>query len=427
MTENPPTGNRLVRLAVGAARGAAAPLLVAVAVQSIGNLVFHAVVGRTLDADSYGALGAVLAAMTMLSVPVGALQAAASALVAGRRSALSTTYRALRSVALWTAPAAALVLVGAPAVQQYFHLDALIDAVLLAPYLVTTAVLAAARGLLLGHRKLGTVAGTYLVGTAVRLALGLALAAPFGVTGALVGTVAAEAASLVLAVMGLHPGASRDAPPRVLKLQTVTLAAAAVTGLFLFSSVDLLMARHYLHGDASGQYVATATVAKTVLALPAALMSAVFPRLVAAWPREGRIRALASGAAIVVAPALLGGAVVALAPALLMKILYGNGFPGSGPLVQLLSAVAAVTSMVTVLTYAALARRAGTIAMAWVGSVIEVVLIHARHDTPADIATASVLALGPTLVALAVMEVRAWRRPLPQKAQVPPATADLRR
>ncbi len=48
------------------------------AVQSIGNLAYHAVVGRALTPDDYGALGAVLSAMTLVAVPLTALQTAAA-------------------------------------------------------------------------------------------------------------------------------------------------------------------------------------------------------------------------------------------------------------------------------------------------------------------------------------------------------------
>ena len=63
-------GGRLSRLA--------APLLIAVAIQSAANLIFHAVVGRSLPAADYGALGAVLSAMTLVAVPLSALQTAAA-------------------------------------------------------------------------------------------------------------------------------------------------------------------------------------------------------------------------------------------------------------------------------------------------------------------------------------------------------------
>src|SRR5256885_939049 len=127
------------------------PLVVAVAAQSAGNLGFHAVVGRLLPADQYGALGAVLAAMVMLSVP---------------------------------------------------------------------------------------------------------LVAPFGVSGALAGTLFGEAASLAVAAGRLRQHTADGHPAAALKLRTVARAAVAVTGLFLFSTVDLLLARHYLRGGESGAYVA---------------------------------------------------------------------------------------------------------------------------------------------------------------------------
>jgi O-antigen/teichoic acid export membrane protein len=408
-----------------AARAAAAPLIVAVAVQSVGNLVFHAVVGRLLDDDGYGALGAVLAAMTMLGVPLGALQAAASALVAERGGRAGV--RLLRPVAGWATVPAAVVLLATPAVQGYFHLGSWWDAALLGPYLAVAAVLAAARGLLLGARRTAVVGHTYLIGTAARLALGLALAGPFGMTGALVGTLLGEVASLVVALAALRAGGpdeSTAAPAATLRLRAVARAAVALTGLFLFSTVDLLLARHHLGGAESGGYVAAATVAKTVLAVPAAMMSAVFPRLVTAWrsgpdgpvgpPSTGR--ALVTGGGLVVLPALLAAGVVMLAPRQVLGLLYGDRYVAVTTLTQVLCAVAALTAVVSLLTHAALARRSATLALPWLGAALQVVLIELRHASAAEIAIASVLALVPTLLVVAAVEGRAWHRgPKPLK------------
>jgi O-antigen/teichoic acid export membrane protein len=397
------------------ARGAG-PIAVAVIVQSAGNLFFHAVLGRMLGPDEYGALGALLAAMVMLGVPLGALQTAASAL--GAES--GTAKAVLRTVTLWSLPAAALVLVCSPGLQDYFHLDSVLDAALLGPYLLVSAVLAAARGLLLGERRVAMVATTYLVGTGVRMLLGLALAVPFGVAGALLGTVLGEVAALLVGVIrpaGKQPGTGRSG----LRLRAVGRAGLAVTGLFLFSTVDLLLARHHLRGGDSGDYVAAATVAKTVLALPAGIMSAVFPRLLSAWAGPGRGRALRDGAALVVGPALLGAAVMVLAPSLVLRLLYGDGFTDAAGLVRLLSSVAALTSVVTLMTNAALARNSSTILVPWAGAVLEVALIEMWHGSAAQIAACSAAALAPTLLVAAAGEIRAWTRRNPQPAG---ATAD---
>ncbi|MEV6601508.1 polysaccharide biosynthesis protein [Actinoplanes sp. NPDC051346] len=413
----------LSRRIVGLAARGAAPIAVAVAVQSAGNLAFHSAVGRLLDLGSYGALGAVLSAMVMLTVPLGALQTAASALVAEHGLTWETARRTLRTVTMWSLPPALLVLFCAPLLRDYFHLASLAEAVPLAPYLVAAAVVSAARGLLLGDRQVSAVAATYLVSTVARLALGLALVVPFGVAGALAGTVLSELAALLVAVPRLrgsvgHTGATG------LRLGAVAHAGIAVTGLFLFSTADLLLARHHLGDAASGSYVASATVAKTVLALPAGIMAAVFPRLLAAGPTPGRTRALLSGGLAVTGPAVLGAAVVIALPSLVLAVLFGDKYADAVGLVRALASVAALTSFVTVLTHAALARRSRLIAVPWVGAVLEVALIETWHGSGTQIALCSAAALVPTLLAMVVLEGRRWARAPRANAQVAPADAD---
>ncbi|MFD1363946.1 lipopolysaccharide biosynthesis protein [Actinoplanes sichuanensis] len=400
------------RRAGGALLRAAGPIAVAVAVQSAGNLAFHALVGRLLEPAAYGALGALLAAMVMLGIPLGALQTAASAHAAASGAGRATTIGTLRAVTLWSLPAGVLTLLCAPLLSDWFHLDGMAGSAQLGPYLMVAALLATARGLLLGTRRITAVAGTYLIATAVRLILGVALALPFGVTGALAATLLSEVAALAAAVRVLvrdrEPGAGTT-----LRLGAVGGAAVAVTGLFLFSTVDLLLARHHLAGAESGAYVAAATVAKTVLALPAAIMAAVFPRLVAAYDRPGRARTLLTACAAVAGPALVGAAVVAVVPALVLTVLYGDGYSGATTLVQVLSGVAGVTSLVTVLTNAALARHSWMTLVPWAGAVLEIVLIQLWHGSAAQIAACSAAALLPTLLVIAVAEGRAWTRRTP--------------
>jgi O-antigen/teichoic acid export membrane protein len=385
----------------------AAPIAVAVAVQSAGNLAFHSVVGRLLDPDEYGALGAVLAAMVMLGVPLGALQTAASALVAEHGPGWAAARRTLRSVALWSLTPGLIVLACTPLLRDYFHLGSLAESVPLGPYLIIAAVTAAARGLLLGDRKIGAVATTYFAGTAIRLALGVALTLTLGVSGALAATVLGELASLAIAVHSLRHS-QRQGGGSALRLRAVGHAGLAVTGLFLFSTVDLLLARHHLRGGSSGSYVAAATIAKTVLALPAGIMAAVFPRLLAGWTSPGRSRVLLGGAVAVAGPALLGGLLIVAVPALVLRILYGDGYADATGLVRTLATVAALTSLVTVLTNAALARRSWTIALPWAGAVLEVALIEMFHGSATQIAACSAAALVPVLLLMVLIEGRAW-------------------
>ena len=384
----------------------AAPLLFAVVVQNIANFAFHAVVGRVLPADAYGALGSVLAIMVLLSVPLTALQASASASVSsGWNSA--TVRRTLVRVALASAVVGSLVLLVAHPIQSYFRLASAADAAMLAPFVAVSIVLAIGRGLLLGDRRVRATALTYLTGTAARFGLGVALVLPFGVTGALLGTLLGETVALVTALVPALRRRGRSPQERGLELSQVGLSGLAVTGLFLFSTVDLLLSRHYLNGDASGVYTAAATIGKTVLALPAAVIGVYFPKLITAW-RAGDLRVLRQAVSVVCGLALLGALVVAVAPGLLLHLLYGSGFATAAPLVRMLAIIAGLTSVVSVLTYAGLARRGFSIIVPWLGALLEIALIARRHATAMDVAHASLMALIPTLVVMAAWEGTAW-------------------
>ena len=388
----------------------AAPMLFAVVVQNLANFGFHAVVGRTLPSGEYGALGAVLAVMVLLSVPLMALQASASALVSGSGWDRGVVRRTLTRVSIVGVVVGAAVLAVSGAVQAYFHLASRVDAAVLAPFVTVSILLAVARGLLLGDGRVRTTAMTYLVGTAARFSLGVLLVFPFGVTGALVGTLLGETAALIAATAPvLRRHGSADASAR-LRVADLALSGFAVTGLFLFSTVDLLMARHYLPDAATGSYTAAATIGKTVLALPAAVIGVYFPRLVIAW-RAGDSATLRRAVVVVCGLAFLGAAAVAAVPGLLLHLLYGpEGFASAAGLVRLLAVVAGLTSVVSVLTYAALARRGWSLLVPWFGAMVEVALIMRAHATTTDIALASLSALVPTLVVMASWEGLVWWR-----------------
>ena len=389
-------------------RALAAPLLLAVLVQNIANFGFHAVVGRVLPAGDYGALGSVLAIMVLLSVPLMALQAAASAAVADgwdsrsvRRSLIRVTASALL--------AGALLLPLTPTTQSFYRLAHPADAAVLAPFVAVSIVLAASRGFLLGDRQVRTTGWTYLGGTVVRFGFGVALVLRFGVTGALVGTLLGELAALVIALVAVARRAHGRALSSGLRAKSLLLSAGAVTGLFLFSTVDLLLARHFLPDNASGSYTAAATIGKTVLALPAAAIGAYFPQLVTAWGKRD-LAVLRRAVVVVSGLALAGAAAIAAAPHLLLHLLFGEGFADTAALVRLLASIAGVTSIVSVLTYAALARRGWSVIVPWLGALIEVGLIVRSHESAEAVARASFTALLVTVVAMTVWELPTWWR-----------------
>jgi len=390
-------------------RSLAGPVVIAVAIQSVGNLLFHGLAGRWLTAAEYGALGALLAATTALAVPLGALQAAAAGVVARHGAGRSTASGLLRSTAIWSAVGALVLLPLAPLLDHWWHLGSWALAALVLPYAAVSAVLATARGILLGTSATRPVAATYLASTAGRLVLGIALTPWLGVAGALLATVAGEAAALATGLVFTRRICLGTGPRVGLGARGLLRPAAAVTGLFLLSTVDLLLARHFLAPTESGSYVAAATLGKTVLALPAAVVAVMYPTLVKAWPEGDRWAALRRTLIGVSGSAWAVAAVALVAPGLLLHVLYGNTYDGAQLLVRALIAIAALTSTATVLTYAALARGSRAMWLSWAGAGLEVGLVALWHDSPMAIAGASAAAVVPTVLALLVFELPAWR------------------
>ncbi len=386
----------------------AAPLFIAVIVQSVANLLFHAVVGRALTPTEYGALGTVLAAMTLVAVPLSALQTASARATATAGLSSATARKLVVRTTLYSAPVVLVVLALSGPAAGFLHLDSTWDAAILAPTLLVAALIAVVRGLLLGVGRTGVVAGSYILSTVLRIGPGLALAAVAGVTGALLGTLLGELGALLLVTIA----ALRAPAGEVAHLSggDYLRTGAVVTGLFLFTTVDLFLARHFLPGAASGAYVAAATIGKTVLALPAAAISIAYPKLVAGWA-DGKPRpAIKSSLLVVGVPAILAAAFVALLPGLVLAVLYGSGtFPGAGAVTSVLAIVAGLSALVSGLVHAGMARNRWTMWLPWFGAVMEVVVISGWHGSATAIATASAAVGAVVLVLLLVFELPAWR------------------
>jgi O-antigen/teichoic acid export membrane protein len=294
----------------------------------------------------------------------------------------------------------------APVPTALFHLESTTDALLLGPFVGISIALAVVRGRLLGldqRRGIRAVAATFVISTAARLAIAFATLSTLGTTGAIVATLAGECLALAYGLVALRPtaAASTHAPGGHTWLAPSDMgwSALAIGGLFLFTTVDLFLARHFLTGADSGGYVAAATIGKTLLALPAAALAAAYPRLVGVGRGPGRLSELRRTGIVVAGLAVLAALVVAAFPHLVLDLLYGDSFDNQADVVRILAMVAGVSSVVSVATYALLAVGSRLSLLPWLGAVLQVVVIALWHDSAAAVALASA---GALLVTLAI-------------------------
>jgi hypothetical protein len=353
----------------------------------VGNLLFSLVAARLLAPGAFAELTAFLALYLLIHVPAGSLSAG---------SALSPKLAAEARRRALTGGAA----VGGALALLSFPLAALLD---LSPVLVlaaaaaapTAPLLALDRGRLYGLGRRTRVVGSLLAEPAVRLSIGVGLAALAGPVGGAIAVVLAGWAALAVAHL---PGteAAADAEPREARTGA---AIAAFLLLAVVQNQDVLFANALLPGDEAGRFAVLSTLGGV-----AAFATTTVPLML--LPRAGRD---ALRAALMVA-ALLGlgaVAVIAVSPGALVSSVFGARYEDVGALAVPYVLAMALLGVARVLIAHACAGRSATRAVALLVPVVvlQVVLVVVLGDDAAGVATATLVSTATLTAGAAALTV----------------------
>lgn len=254
-------------------------LFVALSLANLSNYLFQVVASRLLGPSDYSLLGGIFAFVTVVTVSTSALQAAAAKAVAASVAAGSQKAGSdplTRATMRWGALAGAAVALTSPLTVRFMH-SGYGPALALIPYVAAAPVMAVGLGRLQGKEAF-RIFGLIALGLALsRLALApIVVVAGLGVSGVVLlgGLLAA-----VAAVAALRAG--RDAGPIDLRVVKGDIGRASVALVLFWAmvSVDVPVARHWLHAAGAGQYAAAAVVGKAVLWLPSAIALIMFPQV----------------------------------------------------------------------------------------------------------------------------------------------------
>jgi hypothetical protein len=341
----------------------------------VGNLLFSLIAARLLAPGAFADLAAFLALYLLIHVPAGSLSAG---------SALRPELAARARRRAFTA---GLAVGGALAVLS-LPLGALLD---LSPALIlaaaaaapTAGLLALDRGRLYGLGKRTRVVGSLLAEPAVRLSIGVALAALAGPVGGALAVVVAGWAALAIAYLP-GSGGARTEPPR-----TEARTGAAIAAFLLLAVVqnqDVLLANALLPAGEAGRFAVLSTLGGV-----AAFATTTVPLML--LPRAGRD---ALRAALVVATLLgLGAvAVIAVAPGPLVGAVFGGRYESVGALAVPYVLAMALLGVARVLVAHACAGRSATRAVALLVPIalLHAALVVALGDDAAGVATATLIA-----------------------------------
>jgi hypothetical protein len=346
----------------------------------LGNAAFALIAARLLSPGGFADVAAFLALYLLVHVPASSLSAG-SALDGGLAG------RVRRHVVAGGVGLGALVaLLGAPLAPMLGLPVAL--ALVLAVGVPCAMPLALERGRLFGTRRHGRAAASLLVEPAVRLGLGIPLAAGAGATGAALAVVAGGWAALAVAATGRRSAARGDDPiagggGAARAAAATGPAVAAFLALALVQNQDVLLANALLTDGDAGRFAVLSTLGGI-----AAFATTTIPLVLLPRARGGETGALTAALGAAAALGLGAVAVVAVAPHTIVALGFGEQFAGVAGLVAPYVGAMAILGLARVLVAQRCATNAGWRLAASAGAVaaLQAGAILAFARTPGAVA-----------------------------------------
>ena len=356
------TGSRPL---AGAAR-ATGVVAVGMMVMNVFAYGFTLIAAHLLGPNAFGAVSALLGLLIVSTVGALAVQATAArrlATAAPEHSAGIVRDVLLVAVLLALVLGAGLV-AAAPVVDDVLHLHDRVAAALVGAATVPLTVMGAYAGICQGLRRWRALAVVYAAMGTGRLVGGVgALLVEPSLRSALVGvTVGSFAAPLTGAA--LCPLPARGPRVHAPVLRELWRNGSTLLAFFVFTNIDVLMARHLFPTHEAGIYAAGAVLAKACLFLPAFVLVAAFPDM-AASRRErpwlpALLAVLALGAVAVAAAYLLPDLAVAFAG--------GREYADLKELAWLFAAEGTLFAALQILVYGTIAGQAHSALVLWLGT-----------------------------------------------------------
>jgi glycosyltransferase involved in cell wall biosynthesis/O-antigen/teichoic acid export membrane protein len=382
------------RLTTGIFGRGAVSFLVATAGVNVSNFLFHIVVSRLLGPAHYGAVGSILSIVSLMAVPVGAAQLAVTQAVIGHTTnGQSFSLSRLIWRAFLVGFFAMLVFAAlTPTIDGFLHISSPLPLYLVGAWIPLATVGAVLQGALIGEYRFRAVAfAAFVGGGPIRLLFGAGMVlAGFGVTGAIVATIFAQAFSTGSLLFSARQKVRSQ--PQVSVVRTtrrdMTLSIASIGSYTALIGVDTFLARHFFSATVAGQYAAGAIAAHIALFVPGAIVAVAFPHWVSGEGTSVSSRkAFTQALKFTVLLGILAAGALTVLSSFVVQVLFGSSYTGAIAIVGLLAFASAVIGILSLFIYFHLARRSLVALTPWLGVALAIVLISLRHQTMTSVAT----------------------------------------
>lgn len=372
------------------------------AVTAVGNLAFNVVVARSAGVQTYGALGALVAAPMIAGLLATGMQFAVARLtVSTAVPARRLLWWATRASVAWLLIPTAMAIASQP-LARYLHLASPLPVLLTALSFVVVLLSAVPGGVLIGRQSYVVLAAVGVITPMIRVPMGALLArGPDPLDGALLGSVlplvAAWIATMLFALRSIDASEAvvdetHAATARIgWEGSAGAIVAASIWGIWTAPTV---FGRHWLPAVSAGDLAAAQALASGAIYMSASVLTAFFPAVVRTRDVNAVLIGLVATVAIVVSTT---GATFLLGRPILMRA-YSSQFSFPTSLAIPLSVSAGAVALANYAVWVLRGIRFNSLAASL--SVVVAVLVEASAAL-ASHASAETLALQPTLAVLA--------------------------
>lgn len=268
-------------------------LFLGIFLANILNYFFHLVVGRAVDPKSYGEVEALFSLLIIVSVPASAITLLMMRYVAvyKAKNDLSGIWRLLlyinRKIFFIGIPVFFLCLLLSPWIKGFLQIDTIFPLALLFVAMFVSFLSATSTGALNGLQKFGAISAVEVSSASSRLLFAfLFINVGFGVNGTMGGLVLAMVLGYYISILFLRKtvylkktNTSQDVERDDKFSSLHEYFGPAFLGAFslaLFSSVDMVFAKHHLAPEIAGAYGALTVIAKTLFFATGVMTTVLF-------------------------------------------------------------------------------------------------------------------------------------------------------
>ncbi len=304
--------------------------------------VFHIYVGRTLGPAGYGVFGALMALFLIITLPAGAINSAVAKFTAkfnakddhGKIGVLRKTIS--KRIWLCSFILFLVIVLFSGYIANYLNVSSPIPVIIVGFTLIFAMVLPVNRGVLQGMKKFKIYTFNSIFESAFRLLLAVVLLwLGFGNNGALLAYGLAYFAAFLIIfpyIREINSSAEEIEMAGVYKFMLLVLVSSFLFQLII--NLPTIFVKHYASSEYTGYWNAALTLARTSLFITGGISLVMFSEVSGKGEKAHHKAVFKKAIVLTLASSMLVAAVFLFFGSLIIRLLYGNSYIPSLPLLE---------------------------------------------------------------------------------------------